>query len=275
MFFRSNFKKNIKTRAILLLLFFLYACSPEKPYFPSVAFADAAEVIIKPVNVNTFRLMDTPLFEEKTKIAVFNFEAPEGTQGGVLASDMFTSLLESQGLGEVIERDNIDKILGEQSILDKGRSALSDLEIASRLGKLVAADYMLFGTVTLYESTPQTVYLPIKIDKKEEIEDYNKEYQKYKDWYLKKILPLGEPKTERIKRMRNEENVFSLEELEDEYGDLSKAEFQVIASVGISAKVVDVKTGQIVWLGQGSTNDFTIVNATRRILKDFIKSMQA
>lgn len=259
---------------MLLLSFFLHACSPQKPYLPTVSFADVAEVVIKPANVNTFRLVDTPLFKEKTKIAVFNFEAPEGTQGGVLASDMFTSILESQAVGEVIERDNIDKILEEQSLLDKGRSALSDLEIASRLGKLVAADYMLFGTVTLYQSDPQTVYLPIKIDG-EDIEDYNEEYQKYKEWYLKKIIPLGEPKTERIKRMRNEENVFSLEELEDEYGDLSKAEFQVIASVGISAKVVDVKNGQIVWLGQGTTNDFTIVNATRRILEDFIKSMQA
>ena len=150
-------KKNHFVLFLIFLGLFLSSCSPSTPYPPRVFFANTEEVVIKPVSTNTVRLVKQPIFTNQSKIAVFNFEAPEGTQGGVLASDMFTSLLENRGLGEIVERDNIDKILREQNLMKGDKTTLSDLEVASRLGKLVAADYMIFGAVTLYQAEPQTI----------------------------------------------------------------------------------------------------------------------
>jgi len=36
--------------------------------------------------------------------------------------------------------------------------------------------------------------------------------------------------------------------------------------IGATAKVVDVKSGQIVWMGQAEAHDFTLVDASQRII---------
>lgn len=256
----------------------LTGCSPDVPYFPRTYFTSLEDVVIRPVNLNSvnldeqFHINKKPLFDENSKIAVFSFKTPEGTQGGALVSDMFTALLEEKGY-KVVERDNIERILREQEIIGEGKTSLTDLDIAERLGKLVAADYMVFGAVTLYQAEPQTVYLPTLV-RDEDREGYEKDYNIYRDWYVNRFWPFWETQEQRIKQLRSQLGVLALEELEDKLSEVSKKEFRVIASVGISAKVVDVKNATIRWLGQGETNDFAIVSATKRILEEFLKSMQ-
>lgn len=241
------------------------------PYFPRTEYGTPEEVVIQAVEPNTVKIGKGQVFNKEDRIAVFNFKSPDLTQGGILVSDMFSSLLQAQGF-TVVERDNIDQILNEQNLIDDEKILLTDLEIADRLGKLAAADYMIFGAVTLYQAEPQTIYLPIRI-RDDDRDEYQKDYNTYKDKYLKS-WDFWVPQNKKIQRLRAEDKVLSLTEIETELEKLSKQEFRVIASVGISAKVVDVKEGKVVWLGQGETADFTTVNATRRILEEFIKSME-
>ena len=256
---------------VLFALGVVSGCS-SPPYLPRTEYGNTEEVVIRPFTPNTVKLRQGEIFSKDKKIAVFSFQSPNLTQGGALVSDMFSSVLQEKGF-KVVERDNIDRILREQSLADEKRTSLTDLQIADRLGKLLAADYMIFGAVTLYQAEPQTLYIPIRL-KKEDRADYEKEYNSYRDKYINS-WSFWISKEKKIKQLREDEKVLSLPEIETELAKLSKEEFRVIASVGISAKVVDVKKGEIVWLGQGETNDFTTVNATRRILDKFLESMQS
>jgi len=252
----------------------LLGCGGEDPpYSPRTYYGSVEQVVIKDVKANSIKLSKETLFAKNSKIAVLSFEAPEDNKGGILVSDIFSSLLQQQGF-DVVERNHIDQILREQQLIGTGRTVLSDLEIASKLGKLIAADYMVFGAVTLYKSEGQTVYLPILI-KTEDRDEYTKEYNRYKEWYLNKFWPLWTSKEERAKILRAELKIFSLEELEDELKKYSSTEFKVIASIGISAKVVNVRDAKIYWMGQAETTDFTLVNGTNRILTKFIEAIQS
>ncbi|MDZ4786783.1 MAG: CsgG/HfaB family protein [bacterium] len=250
----------------------LRGCAASPPYFPRTDYGSAQEVVIKPANVNVIKLVKGSLFQKESKIAVFKFDSPNTTQGGALVSDMFSTLLQQKGF-KVVERDNIDRILREQKLILEGKTIVSDLEVARRLGQLIAADYMVFGTVTLYQAEPQSIYIPIKI-KKEDREEYEKEYTEYRDKYVNSWLSFWVPKDKKIKQLREDAKVLSISEIETELGKLAKNESRVIATVGISSKVVDVKSGGIIWQGQGEANDFTTVNASKRVLEDFIKAMQ-
>jgi hypothetical protein len=268
----------------LVVGFLLVSCAasftgigvPKKPYLPRTFYLDVKDVVIEDIEPIIIKTVDGPVFSQNSRIAVLNFHSPEKTQGGSLVSDMFASLLRKEGY-QVFERDKIQRILDEQQRVEEGRVAQSDLEVAETLGKLETVDYMVFGAVTIYKSKAQSIYLPLRI-KQEERERYIEEYQDYKDWHLNHWFPFPlyffEPEEEKLKILRHVEGVWSLEELENEYRKVLKRENRVIATMGISAKVVDVRTGGIIWTGQAETNDFTLVNGTARILNEFLTSMK-
>jgi hypothetical protein len=267
---KINYK--IFTFILAFISIFITSCSPKEPYPPRVSFLSIEDVVIDPVEVNIVKTTNEKIFSGHPKIAVFDFEGPEETQGGVLISDMFTSILERQNIGEIIERDNINQILQEQKLLSQNQTSLNEEEIANRLGKLISVDYMVFGSVTLYQSEPQTINVPIEINQ-EDLKNYAEEYEKYKEWYLNKLFPINAPEKERLKLLFNQENILSPNELENEYSSISRTTFEVVASVGISAKIINIKNGEVVWVGQGTTNDLTLVSATKRILEEFILSI--
>lgn len=242
-------------------------------YLPRTYHEDVQNIVVRPVNFNGFKKNRGNIFNKESRIAILAFKEPDQTQAGALISDMFTALLEEEGY-TVLERDNIDKVLREQEIIESRKTSLTDLEIANRLGSLISADYMIFGAVTLYQVKPQSVLLPVRI-RDEDRDEYGKDYLKYKERYMNRMrLMFWVSEEEKSKQFRRKIQPLSLEKLEQQYGERTKKESHVIASIGVSAKVVDVKSGKIVWLGQGETNDFNVVDATRRILEDFLFSIQ-
>ncbi|OJJ19692.1 hypothetical protein BKI52_19360 [marine bacterium AO1-C] len=265
--------KHLAISTIYLIGFiFLASCGKTAPYLPDFHYEDAKEVVIKPVKVNSVRATTRPLFNKQVKIAVLNFKSPNNTNGGVLISDVFASALQKNGY-KITERDNIDLILKEQNLISGGSTNLSDLEIAQKLGQLLAADYMIFGAVTLYKSEGQNIHLPIKIKEKDR-QEYQKEYEEYRKYFVGGWFPLFQSEKSRLKKMRKEHDVLSLPELDERLKKVSKKEFRTIASVGIAAKIVDVRNAKIVWMGQSETNDFTLVSGGKRIIAKFIESIQ-
>lgn len=269
----NTFNQIVELCCLIFFLIFLVGCGEDAPYLPRTYYEDIENVVIRDVKINSVKSKNGPIFNKNSKIAVLTFKSPEKTQGGVLVSDIFSLFLQEKGFN-VVERDYINKILQEQKIIMKRQAALSDLEIANKIGKLVAADFMVFGAVTLYNSEGQIIYLPIRI-KKEDRDDYTKDYNIYREWYVNKFWPIFDSKQERVKKLRNEINVLSLEELEEEYKKVSKTEFKIIASIGISAKIVEVKSTKIYWMGQAETVDFTLVNGTNRIVEKFFSNIQS
>jgi len=258
----------------LLTAFFvlLIGCGESKPTYPRTYYDSLEDVVIQPVRFSWVKLTSGPIFAKDSGVAVFSFQSPEDNQGGALVSDVFAAALQREGI-KVVERDNIEKILLEQDLAEGGRAALSDLEVASRLGSLSAADYMVFGAVTLYKSEPQTVYLPVRI-KTEDRDSYTAEYNTYRTWYVDKFWPFWKDSEQREKELRTEEGVYSLGELEEEMKKAHVRQTSTIASIGISAKVVDVRNARIVWMGQAETNDFTLVGGADRLVATFLASIQ-
>lgn len=260
-----------------VLIQFLVGCGEKPPYTPRTYYGSAEDTVIRDVKINSVKTNRIGIFNKGKTVAVLSFKSPDKTQGGALVSDIFSLLLQQRGVF-VVERDNIKRILNEQKLLknDGVGVVLSDLEIAKKLGKLISVDYMIFGSVTLYKSEGQVLYLPVHI-KQEDRDSYTKDYNRYRDWYLTNgdWWPFSASKEDRIKKLRSVEKILSIAELEEEFGKISKTEFRTIAAIGISAKIVDVNSTKIDWMGQGETIDFTLVQGANRILDKFMVSMKS
>jgi hypothetical protein len=246
------------------------------PYPPRVYYEPVEDVVIQDIESNYIRLRNSAIFQPGARIAVLNFRSPEGTQGGVLISDMLATSLKDEGFA-VFERDRIDTLLSEQDLASEGAIQLSDLDIAERLGNLESVDFMVFGSVTLYESEPQAVYRSLLIHE-DDIESYVDRYDRYREWYISHIFPFSldyfDSEETKIQRLRVEQGVLSLDEYQDEIEKYPRREFRVVASLGVTARVVDIRSGEIIWTGQAETTDFTLVSAAERILSDFFASIQ-
>lgn len=269
---------------VLFLIIFLGSCIASKtgigsetpPYFPRTYVEDVSTVVIRDISIHSVKTVASPVLNKGSRVAVLNFKSPGDSQGGVLISDIFASLLIRDGY-QVVEREKIEKLLKEQDLIDGGGATISDLDIAERLGNLASIDYMVLGAVTLYESEAQSIYLPIKIREEDRIR-YQDQYVSYRDWYIDHFFPFSldyfKSDEEKLKILRVENGVWSLAEIEEELKKRSVQEFRVIATVGITAKIIHVSSGAIIWTGQAETVDFTLVDGAKRILEGFIKSVE-
>ena len=66
---------------------------------------------------------------------------------GNAVKDMLTTEISKTGCFVLVERDQLDKTLNEQSL---GQSGAMDSTFAPRVGKLVGAEFVLFGSVTQF-----------------------------------------------------------------------------------------------------------------------------
>ncbi len=66
--------------------------------------------------------------------------------------------LSKDGKFQIIERENIDKIITEQKFQSTG---ITDIETAVRIGKLANVDAMIFGSITQYG---RTIYPRVKLN---------------------------------------------------------------------------------------------------------------
>lgn len=95
-------------------------------------------------------------FAEKKKVAVMGFD--DGTldhwwgdtwKVGDGIADMFVTSLVKMGRFSVIERQQLEKVMKEQSL---GLSGMIDPKQAKEVGKLAGVDYLITGKVTVFET---------------------------------------------------------------------------------------------------------------------------
>src|SRR6185369_155133 len=151
---------------------------------------------------------------------------------GALVADSLILNLQRMGFN-VIDRELIESVLKEQDIIAEGKTNLSDLEVSKKIGQLFHADYFISGAITEYSAQSQNVSLSPIIPEAEKLR-YLDEYNRYMKFY-------------QDEEMTPPQIAKSIQEWELEYTSRPKSSFIDIAKVGITLKVVDIKTSRIVW----------------------------
>jgi curli biogenesis system outer membrane secretion channel CsgG len=228
---------------------------PKVPTPPKAIYPDPESVAVKPLT------LDVPdngfTIGKGTKIATMTFKQHEGSGAGALVADSL--ILHLQRLGyNVIDREMIESVLKEQNIIAEGKTNLSDLEVSKRIGQLFHADYFVSGAITEYSAQSQNIALSPSVSD-EEKEKYIQKYDEYMGiMRVNEIEPTVAPKT--------------MQEWELEYASKPKSSYISIARVGITLKIVDIKTSKIVWVGIAHTSDTRLQEGMKRIVEGMIKS---
>ncbi len=95
------------------------------------------------------------------KIAIVDFKGPEQS-GSHIASLLQSKLMETQYY-EILERDRLARILEEQKLSMTG---IMTEATASKIGKLLGVDALVFGEVPMYQVEPDEIGSE-KVEKKE------------------------------------------------------------------------------------------------------------
>src|ERR1700760_379313 len=105
-----------------------------------------------------FLLVATPCMAQKKRVAVLNFDygtvhssvsAIFGTDQdvGKGISDMLVQKLVQDGKYSVIERNALDKVLGEQNFSNSDRA---DATTAAKIGRVLGVDAIIIGSITQF-----------------------------------------------------------------------------------------------------------------------------
>lgn len=222
---------------------------------PPVAFYPSPEsVIITPVMLDQNKDQMLVIDPSKT-LAIYLFKEPEGSGAGSLVADSLILNLRNRGY-RVVDRDAIDKALREQGMIADRKTLTEDNEVMSKIGKITNADYFIMGAITDYSAKSETVNIsPIVLDS--EKERYTKQMNEYLDYYASQgEQPPAEPR--------------SLQSWEMEYASKPKSYYISIARVGVTAKMIDVGTSRIVWVGIGNASDMRLQEDVKRIANAMI-----
>src|SRR6202163_5069500 len=135
----------------------MFAATPEaqQEYRPMVRFLRFALILF---------VIASPCWAQKKRVAVLNFEygtvrssaqAIFGTNQdvGKGISDLLVQKLVQDGKYSVIERNAIDKVLGEQNFANSDRV---DSSTAAKIGRILGVDAVIMGSITQFGRDDQS-----------------------------------------------------------------------------------------------------------------------
>ena len=143
-------RKNIVVFNVLLIALFISGCASTGPTQPRTTMptTKSTEKISMPSGWDD-SIIDKIKAGESTKqvLAVLDFEGNEKLKGKVdlKMSDMLTTALFNTKRFDIVERNKIDKVFQEQNF---GMSGMVDANSAAEVGKLLGAEYVVFGSIT-------------------------------------------------------------------------------------------------------------------------------
>lgn len=269
-----------KIALVVVLLSTLAACGakpppakPEEPRPPKSVWETVTEATVTPLSIDYHRTYAAPISKTAT-FAIIDFRDMQHTQGtaGAMVADRFIIDLKNRGF-RVIDRERIDKIVQEQALMSEGRVKLSDIELARRIGELVHADFFLFGAVTDWDAALASVPLgkvilrsdiPRYEEESREYENLRPEYEKECERYTSSTkLPC--PPMPRPKTVDDWDDYFATER--------ARQVLAPVARVGLTAKVIEVRSSNIVWVGQANVADSNLLEGVKRISNAMINSV--
>ncbi|MDR1684279.1 MAG: CsgG/HfaB family protein [Elusimicrobiota bacterium] len=185
-------------------------------------------------------------FNKIQRIGVLGFSSPYEAFSG--AENLFSQYLLSYGY-TVVERAQIERVLGEHEF---SASSYLSPDITRKIGKVLGVDALLLGEVTSY--LPEQKTLAYNVSRTTSSEPV----------YHTEIIagPDGEPIVNTYyagQQQRLENNVYP-------------SEYMIYAQVGVVAKLVDVNTAEIIWVGSDTTEGVSGLDALSSSAKGLVKS---
>lgn len=277
---------------------------PRPPRLPDTKPQTLEQVVNTEPTLNTHKLEPTPNVQSST-IAVLNFQVP--SQGGIAGAETLIADTLAISFGrrqvKVVERENIKKIEAEQAIMEKTK-ALSEIEKAQLIGKLVKADYICVGAATQLAVENTMIQLGCFVPDAE-MDRYTKEYQAYvqkKADYDNAVAKYKQEMAEynRYRAMRGDMPDYSemmtgipmminpltgqalneppppqkVEEVVTS-GRREKSVRTQVANIGLTVRILNLKTGAIVWVGQASKQHLNLQEGlqilTDKLVEDFLR----
>jgi hypothetical protein len=118
---------------------------PKIPTPPLVDYPAPESVAITPVKIDSNAKKRLP---KDAKVAIMAFKEPGGSGAGSLLADTLILKMQLAGFDNVVDRDQVDRVMREQNMMAEEKTQLSDLEVSKRLGEILQADYFVFGAIT-------------------------------------------------------------------------------------------------------------------------------
>ncbi len=164
--------------------------------------------------------------------------------------DLFAKHLLKRGFS-VVERVRLEAILKEQRF---GVTGAVTPETAKEIGKLLGVDGLIMGQVTDYQPQRKKVVMTRTYDTYVEpvFEKVKKENEDGSDYWVQVQV------TTQTRRTEQEVPVV----------------FTIDAEVGIVAKLVDVETGEIVWIGSASSEGITPILAVESAVSHLVRKLK-
>lgn len=232
---------------------------PEYPTPPQVEYPDPDSVAVTQPSLESNKHAALRMTNKST-IAIMSFKEPAGSGAGSLMSDSMIMDLQNRGY-KVVDREQIEKLMREHGLMADGKTNMTDLEISKKLGKLVQADYIVYGAITEYTAKSENISLsPVIRDS--DLRRYDQEYRAYVNFYR------DNEDVEKVPLMPR-----SIQEWELEYASKAKNSYINIARVGVTAKIVDVKSSSIVYVGISNVTDKRLQQGMKRIVNTMVADL--
>lgn len=185
-------------------------------------------------------------FGNMKRIGVMPFASSWDSLKGV--ENLFAKYLIEAGF-KVVERAQLESVLQEHNISVSGYLSA---ETTKQIGKILGVDVLLIGEVTSY--TPTRKELALVSTRRTESRPV----------YTQDVLKL--PDGSYAAYTRNVGTEYS------NTTDVRPSEYTINAQVGVIAKLVDVETGEIIWIGSGSQDSSSALSAADYLARSLVKS---
>lgn len=219
------------------------------------------------------------------KLGISRFE------GDTAGSHLVASILWQEILSDAKHRDRFvdraqtESVLRELEVSQSDWAKLSPEQKAERVGKRIAADFLVFGSITQSKSEDQQITVS-EVFLDGELERYRNEYNTWsgevnaeierlerKIHGPESIIGFVRRKLEADKRQWEEKlkSRSKPEQLESELR--TKSSFQTVASVGLAVTVIEVKSGKPVWVANGSDRNVDLDSAGKAMAKALFRKL--
>ncbi len=190
-------------------------------------------------------------FDQMNRIGIMSFTTPWSSVQGV--ENLFAKYLIRSGF-KVVERAQLESILQEHGLSVSGHLLP---ETTREIGRILGVDAILIGEVSSY-SPPRT-----------EMTTTTSRRTESRPVYTEEIVTL--PDGTKTSYMRNSGTQIMRSM------DVRPTSYTINAQVGVIAKLVDVETGEIVWIGSLNESSGNALDAAdmiaRRLVKSFTKEL--
>ena len=190
-------------------------------------------------------------FDAIQRIGIMGFTSPYSGLSGV--ENLFAKYLIESGF-KVVERAQLDQVLKEHNIAVSGYLSPATTK---KIGEILGVDVLLVGEVTSY--TPTRNEMALVSNRRTEARPV----------YAQTVVT--GPNGQRTPYMQQIGTTYS------QSTDVHPSEYTINAQVGVIAKLIDVETAEIVWIGSLSQESSSALNAAddiaRRLVKSFTKEL--